>query len=90
MSETTKKLKDEYDFIAYPEDVKEKKELRRFEDEFKKYSPIYNPEPEENYEEEELDEFDQPSKFRDIDYGKKPPYAETRPIRKDETLKRRE
>ena len=42
----------EYAHIRYPEDVKEKKEYRKFKDEFEKFSPVRRPDPAEDYEDE--------------------------------------
>ena len=83
MSESGKRIRDEYDFMAYPEDVREHKEFRAFKDTFKEFSPVYKPQSEEEYESEE------PTRFDDIDastskYGVVPDFMKTRPLSRDE------
>ena len=90
MSEDTQSIKDQYNYVAYPEDVKERKEFRKFSDEFKQFSPVRNPEPEESYEEEELGDVDEPTPYKDTEYGKRPSFTIPRPITKDEARKKRE
>jgi hypothetical protein len=50
---------------------------------------VYKPEPEEEYENEELTAFDEEVDVKDMEYGKVPEFVKTRPIRKDESLKKR-
>ncbi len=52
-SEEARRVKDEYNHIAYPEDVREKKEYRLFQETFKQYSPVQRLESEDDYENEE-------------------------------------
>ena len=55
------------------------------------WSPVTNPESEDDFEEEELtNPIDLPTPFKDMEYGKKPPIAITKPITREESLKKRE
>ena len=49
-SDTAKRIDQEFGHVQYPEDVKEKIQLRAFPDEFKHLSPILHPEPEDDFE----------------------------------------
>ena len=53
MSDAGKHIKEEYAHMSYPEDVKEHKEYRQFEEVFQKYSPVIHMEPAEEYEDED-------------------------------------
>lgn len=82
------RVKDQYNFIAYPEDVKEHKEFRQFKESFDQYSPVLRPDSEDDYENEDLDEvFDAEIDIKETAYGKLPQIAETRPLTKSESLK---
>ena len=87
MSPEDKRIKDEYAFTKYPEDVKEVKELRQFKEIFKQYDPERK--PDEDFDNEEPDEMDEDINIKESDYGKRPDWAKIRPIRKDESLKHR-
>ncbi len=49
-----RRVREEYTHIAYPEDIRERKELRLFRDTFKEFDPLVHPEPEDEFETEEL------------------------------------
>lgn len=51
---TQKRVKDEYNHISYPEDVREHKEYRLFQETFKDYSPINHVEPADEYDQEDI------------------------------------
>ncbi len=53
-----KQLEEESNFVAYPEDAYVHKEARAVENKLKKYSNIYHPDPNENFEEDD-DIFDE-------------------------------
>ena len=70
-TDEVRRVREEYEHFAYPEDVREHKELRLFKDTFKEFSPLVHPEPEDEFENEELHAWDKISE-KDADYGKKP------------------
>ena len=52
-SEEGRRIREEYYHVAYPEDVRDHKEVRLFRDTFKEFSPLIHPEAEDDYETEE-------------------------------------
>ena len=83
LSDSGKRIKEEYDHMAYPEDVREHVEFRPFRDTFKEFSPVLKPESPDDFENEE------PTRYDDIDmvnseYGKIPDFMKRRPISRDE------
>ena len=82
-----RRIRDEYYHVAYPEDVRERKELRLFRDTFKEFSPSIHPEAEDDYETEDLADWENVSE-KTSDYGKKPPAEITRPLSRGEDLRR--
>ena len=81
-----RRIADEYNHVAYPEDVREHKELRLFQDTFQQFSPVRRPESEDDYETEDLtpqDEIDMSTSA----YGKRPDYAIRKPISREEGAK---
>ena len=85
--EDSKEIKKQYDFIAYPEDAYPRKEIKRFEEEFKKFSPIYHPEAEDDLETEEEDEMDEDTPLAEIDYVDYSDVTRPKPISKEDSLK---
>ena len=81
MSDETKRIRDEYSHVAYPEDVRERKEYRLFQDTFKQYSPILRPQTED--EDEELAEWED-IEPKDTEIGVVPKFLAPRPISRDE------
>ncbi len=82
-SDEARRIRDEYAHVAYPEDIKEHKEFRPFEETFAEFSPVRKPESADEYENEE------PTIFDDIDpktaeYGKVPDFMKPRPISREE------
>lgn len=59
-SDEAKRVHNEYSYVYYPEDIKEHKELRQFKEVFQEYSPTHKPEPEDEYENEDLTVLDDP------------------------------
>ena len=60
-SEEEKRIDKMYNYLPYPEDVKEVVDIRKFTDEFDKYSPILVPEPEDEEDiEYNMSEVDEP------------------------------
>ena len=84
-TEENRRIKQEFSHIKYPEDLKEHKELRQYKEVFKQYMP--ERELNEDFETEELTEFDQEIDLKEAEYGTRPSWAKVRPIRKDESLK---
>lgn len=70
-SEEAQRVKKEYGFVHYPEDIKEHTEFRQFKELFEEYSPVKKPESEEEYEEEDLQEWDEVDK-KNLMYGSAP------------------
>ena len=79
-TEESKKLENEYSFTAYPEDIKEHKELRQFKETFDHYSPVVRPDPAEEYEEEEPTEWDFEVDKKEAEYGNIPEVLKPKPI----------
>ena len=71
--------------MKYPEDIREHKELRQFQEVFKEFDPAKT--YDDDFESEELTEFDEDPDRKEMAYGKRPPWAVVRPIRKDESAK---
>ena len=86
ISEEGRRIRDEYAHVSYPEDVREHKEYRLFQDTFKEFSPVHKPESEDDYETEELHEFDDIDK-KNSAYGKRPAFTIPRPISREEGVK---
>ena len=80
------RIKEEYGVIHYPEDIKEHTEYRQFKEIFDQYSPVRKPEPEEEYEDEDLNEFDEYDK-KNVMYGTKPEWFIPKPITREDSLK---
>ncbi len=77
-TDTTKRMKEEYGFVRYPEDIKDHSELRQFQETFRQYSPVTKPEPAEEYlNEEELPQID----IKNSEYGKRPDFTKTKPLK---------
>ena len=53
MDEDGEKIKQAYNYLAYPEDIKERKELRVFKETFNQYDPVKKPDIGEDWENEE-------------------------------------
>ena len=85
-SESAKRVKAEYEHMQYPEDIREHKEFRQFEDEFREFSPVIKPEPEEEFDNEDLpDNFEVDPKA--VKYGQVPEILKTRPISREDAAK---
>jgi hypothetical protein len=90
MTETTdeiERVRNEYDYISYPEDVKEHKELRQFNEVFDKYSPVVHPDPEDDFENEELGEDDEDIDPKEAQYGRIPDALKIRPLKESDSIK---
>ena len=87
-SESARRIRDEYEHFAYPEDVREHKEYRLFRDTFEKYSPVAHPESEDDWETEDLAPWENIDKKK-AEIGKTPSWEVTRPITREEDLKRK-
>ena len=55
---------------------------------FKEFDPERK--GDDDFESEDLGEMDEEIDLKEADYGKKPDWAKTRPIRKDESLKHKQ
>ena len=53
LSDDAKRVRDEYNHVSYPEDIRVHKEVRLFQDTFKEFSPVRRPESEDDWETEE-------------------------------------
>ena len=73
--------------MAYPEDIREHKEYRLFQDTFKEFSPVLRPESEDDWETEDyqspLDNVDK----KKASIHKKSDFFKTRPITRDEAAR---
>ena len=58
-SEESNRIRDEYNHVSYPEDVREHKEYRLFQDTFKEFSPVRRPESADEYDTEDLTAMDE-------------------------------
>ena len=88
MSEETRKIKEEYNHTPYPEDVRLHKEYRQFQDTFKEFSPVYKPEPEEEFENEDLDDPIFDTDDSNPQYGKISPLLLRRPITREDAVRK--
>ncbi len=91
--ETTERLRDEYQHNAYPEDIRERKELRQYTELFDQYSPVIKPDA-EIAEEEDDDELDEMNKIEEVDkrnaeYGIIPDFLKPKPLTEEDSLKHR-
>ena len=84
MSEEQKRVRDEYNHVSYPEDIREHKELRLFQDTFKEYSPVRKPESEDDWETEEYQGVFENANKKDSTYGRKSDFFKTVPLSRDE------
>ena len=73
--------------MQYPEDVREHKEYRLFQESFKQYSPTLHPESEDDYETEDLTELDETDE-KAAKYGIVPDYLKTRPLTREDGVKK--
>jgi hypothetical protein len=87
-SEEGRRIREEYYHVAYPEDVRDHKEVRLFRDTFKEFSPLIHPEAEDDYETEEPAAWENVEE-KDSKYGKVPENDKTTPLTRDEDLKRK-
>jgi hypothetical protein len=85
-TEEGRRIRDEYYHVSYPEDVKEHKEYRLFKDTFNEFSPVRKPDPEDDWETEELSEWQEIDK-KASRYDNLPEWAKTRPITREEAIK---
>lgn len=69
-SDEEKRMHEEYAHVAYPEDIKEKKQFRQFPDEFKHLNPVYHPESEDDWETEVTNEIDEEDPVSEREFGK--------------------
>ena len=79
-TDEAKRVKAQYGFLGYPEDLKEAKHLQQFQETFKQYEPKPTPEFVETFESEELEREEPPEK--DFTF-------EVKPITKQESQKQR-
>ena len=84
ISDEARRIRDEYNHVSYPEDVRAHKEVRLFQDTFKEFSPVRRPEPEEDYETDDISSpFDTVNKKQST-YGRKSDLFKTVPLSRDE------
>ncbi len=86
-SDETKRIRAEYDHVAYPEDIRERKEVRLFQDTFKEFSPVRRPESEDDWETEDLAPWENIDKKKSK-LGKRSEIFQTRPLTREEDVKR--
>ena len=87
LPEENKRMRSEYSGIFYPEDIKERKELRQYKELFDKHDPFLRPEDEDDLENEELDpDYDYDVPTDEMEY-KDPDWFLTRPIKVSDSLK---
>ena len=84
ISEEGKRVRDEYNHVSYPEDIREHKELRLFQDTFKEYSPVRKPESEDDWETEEYQGVFENANKKESTYGRKSDFFKTVPLSRDE------
>lgn len=86
-SDESRRLDDQYNFTAYPEDIREHKELRQYQEVFDSYSPVVRPDSAEEYEEEELGELDKEVDKKEVEYGNIPEALKPKPITVADSVK---
>ena len=86
VSDEGRRIRDEYNHVSYPEDVREHKEYRLFQDTFKEFSPVLRPEPEEEWEDEELGPMENIDK-KNSALGKRPAFLVTRPLSREDDVR---
>ena len=82
-TDESRRIKEEYGHMQYPEDIREHKEYRLFQESFKQYSPTLHPEAEDDYETEDLTELDETDE-KAVKYGVVPDYLKTRPLTRED------
>ncbi len=87
-TEEVRRIREEYYHVAYPEDVRERKEYRLFRETFKEFDPLVHPEAEDDFENEDLAEWENVDEKKS-EYGKRPEAAIPRPLTREEDLKRK-
>ena len=86
-SESGRRIRDEYAHISYPEDVREHKEFRLFQDTFKEFSPVRRPESEDDYETEDHVGWEEVD-VKASTYGRRPEYEMPKPITREDDTRR--
>ena len=84
MNDETKRVRDEYNHVSYPEDVRERKEYRLFQDTFKEFSPARRPESEDDWETEEYESPLEKVNKKQSAYGRKTELYQAKPLTRDE------
>ena len=84
LSDDAKRVRDEYNHVSYPEDIRERKEYRLFQDTFKEYSPILKPETEDDWETEDFHSPFENANKKTATYGRKTELFQPRPLSRDE------
>ena len=89
MSDEHSRMRKEYNKNFYPEDIREKMQVKQFEDQFTSLSPKYNPPDSEELQDKQSfwdeTEIDQ----KKAAYGKRPDFAWPKPITRADSLKHR-
>ena len=83
-SEEDRRVRDENNHVSYPEDIREHKEYRLFQDTFRQYSPVYRPESEDDWETEEYESPMENVNMKKASIHNKSDFFKTRPISRDE------
>ena len=87
-TEEAKKVEMEFDHISYPEDVKERKELHQFREDFKEFDPILYPESADDWDTEILQEDkDTETAIRDRAYNKPTKIMEIYDLKAEDSAK---
>ena len=84
LTDESRRVRDEYNHVSYPEDVRERKEYRLFQDTFKEFSPVRRPESEDDWETEEYESPLEKVNKKASQYGRKNEVFTAKPLSRDE------
>ena len=82
-NEAGRRISAEYAHVAYPEDIREHKEFRPFQETFAEFSPARKPEPEDDWETEEPGRYDDIVDKKFSKLGKRPDFMIPRNISRE-------
>ena len=84
LTDESRRVRDEYNHVSYPEDVRERKEYRLFQDTFKEFSPVRRPESEDDWETEEFESPLEKVNKKASQYGRKNELFTAKPLSREE------
>ena len=87
-TDEAKAVEMEFNHVQYPEDVRDRKEIKQFKEEFKEFDPILFPESADDWESEVIQEDkDESTAVRDRGYGKKTKITEVYDLSVEDSTK---